>query len=955
METNPFALLFGDKGKVACEKLLSFHKRFPGLLSQAAIRDMGIFLSHCPEPFLNHRSSLLVSRIFFSLHRLQKKAHSVHAQRIDLNILRIHPAVCGIVVAIAPLRDTEIFNDKHIFKGIQNLIPGTLPLSHSYLTYTTGGVSLYYLEVMKMRGGALSNEELQKLQSDLPAELRKEIEPIDHSLIFPGNEEELFKNIRHLSQEINQSKDLPQAMTSFVEYSQERLKFLVIVLRVLGPNAPPLAALAARLPSLVQFSLETSFCAGMLRKKYPKEATVFTLEISSTLFSRNHHTVNLRSARCYIVKALESMLGPFRDYNGGLLHKENEQLVAIKRALESRGQTAHLLEEWFYNVGPISRRALMTVETGIEIEIALQKMFETPLEPEKNYLLHTRRSQENRLAIIKTTEKNWKGSLPAKALSLIPQIGCSILEREDHLYLCFFHNYASNDILFDVLHQEMTQAPSVLPYPSKTLLRLNFQGGDPSSLNPRLAADIQSHTLSNLLFEGLTRIDRSGKVVPAVAESIDISPCGTVYKFNLRQASWSSGEEVTAYHFEKAWKRTLMTSTAGCPFPDLFFPILNAGQAREKLVPLSHVGIEAQDAKTLQVILETPCPYFLELVSTPPFFPLPGEEEEPTDFNGPFALAQWERGEWIHLSQNPFYHTPQHLKMGGIHISTIRDPYVAYEMFQKGELDFIGDPISPLPPDILKSQEVRERLVKKPVSRIFWIHCNMRTFPLHNRFLRQALSLALNRRQLIETVFIEHTPHFSPLPPRYASVVGNEEGDPEEAMLFFENALKELRLDRSTLPPLTITHSNLSFEKPLIAELQRQWKKALGITVLPQQLPWNDFSAALEKGAFQLGGLYRRDVFNNPLFYLNFFKMSKGNPYRLDNPEYSELLTRFSRGENTPENLQRLETLLCEEMPVIPLVNQSFLALVSPKVKGLEWDENGCLDLQEVTLDETAY
>ena len=75
---------------------------------------------------------------------------------------------------------------------------------------------------------------------------------------------------------------------------------------------------------------------------------------------------------------------------------------------------------------------------------------------------------------------------------------------------------------------------------------------------------------------------------------------------------------------------------------------------RDKQATLDQVGIQAKDASTLLVTLESPYPYFLDLLSTPPFFPMSGEFEEPSDFNGPFAVAEWKRNSCLHLSQNPF-------------------------------------------------------------------------------------------------------------------------------------------------------------------------------------------------------------------------------------------------------------------------------------------------------------
>ena len=568
-----FALMFGEKAEQFCKKVLSFHKRLPHFLHQEVLKELGPFLTHFPEPFCESRPHPLLAKIFLSLHRLSQQKPDTDVHRLHLRTFKINPSVYGLTVAVFSLQETEKFHEKHILKSVQNLVPGVITLPNSYVAYKYNSFSLYYVEIKKVRGGIFNKWEKQKLQKELVHELRNSIESFSHSLFFPGNEEELFKNIRHLSKEIKYVNDLPQVMITFVEYFQETLKFLVIVLRLVKPLTSPFVTLSAHLPSLVHFSLEKVFYVERLRKKYPKEAAIFTLEVNSSLFSRNGRAVNLRAARLYIVKAIESMLGSFRDYNGGLLNKENEQLLAIKRALEEKGFKLSYLEDLFYSIKPTEMRALLSREAGIEMASALEKMWDIPLNTDEKYFRSSFHSHDLHLEALKCLEKNWKISLPARVLAHCPHIGYSLFEREGYLYFCFFQQYPDHEklLLSEVLDQALAQQIHNLSYPRTTLLHLNFQSGDPLSLNPRLAADMPCHILSNLLFEGLTRISRSGKIEPAAAEKIDISSCGLFYIFHLRQAWWSNGEEVTAFHFEKTWKKALIVNQAGYPYPDFFF------------------------------------------------------------------------------------------------------------------------------------------------------------------------------------------------------------------------------------------------------------------------------------------------------------------------------------------------------------------------------------------------
>ena len=82
------------------------------------------------------------------------------------------------------------------------------------------------------------------------------------------------------------------------------------------------------------------------------------------------------------------------------------------------------------------------------------------------------------------------------------------------------------------------------------------------SLDPQIATDARSHELLGTFLEGLCTIDADGNVVPALAESYEVSEDGLTYTFHLRDALWSNGDPVTANDFVFAWQRALSTDVA---------------------------------------------------------------------------------------------------------------------------------------------------------------------------------------------------------------------------------------------------------------------------------------------------------------------------------------------------------------------------------------------------------
>ncbi|HVW99391.1 MAG TPA: ABC transporter substrate-binding protein, partial [Candidatus Babeliaceae bacterium] len=164
--------------------------------------------------------------------------------------------------------------------------------------------------------------------------------------------------------------------------------------------------------------------------------------------------------------------------------------------------------------------------------------------------------------------------------------------------------------------------------PSKKLhiLRMNVNR-EPVSMDPRQGSEYVSSTLHFMLFEGLMRLNPDGSLTPAQAKSVEISDDRKTYTFHLRDTKWSDGTPVTAYDFEKAWKKILSPHFAA-PSASLLYAIRNAEKAKRGTISLEDVGIHSTDPRTLIVELESPTPYFLSLVSFCVFFPVKQTADE---------------------------------------------------------------------------------------------------------------------------------------------------------------------------------------------------------------------------------------------------------------------------------------------------------------------------------------
>ena len=135
-------------------------------------------------------------------------------------------------------------------------------------------------------------------------------------------------------------------------------------------------------------------------------------------------------------------------------------------------------------------------------------------------------------------------------------------------------------------------------------------GSEPPTIDPALATDSTSGAIIKNVFEGLTAMNNEGEVLPAAAESWEVSEDGLTYTFTLRDGNvWSNGDPVTASDFEFAWKRVLNPETAS-QYASILYVLEGAEAYNSGEGEADAVGVTAVDEKTLEVKLANPTSFF---------------------------------------------------------------------------------------------------------------------------------------------------------------------------------------------------------------------------------------------------------------------------------------------------------------------------------------------------------
>ena len=482
-------------------------------------------------------------------------------------------------------------------------------------------------------------------------------------------------------------------------------------------------------------------------------------------------------------------------------------------------------------------------------------------------------------------------------------------------------------------------------------LKLDFQEGDLTSLHPHdLVIFLRGLCISKNMYEGLTRIDADGGAKLSGAQSVEVSPDSLHYSFTLRDNFWSDGTPVTAFQYENAWKEAL-SPTSTSARADLLYLIKNAKEAKLGTMPLDAVGVKALNAKTLIVDLANPSPHFLKLLAQPIAMPLKHPEiKEISEFNGPFMVTKWEKGSLLQLKPNPYFWNRQQVSLQQIDIYMIQDPSTTYSFFREGKLDYIGMPLCNLTSEQIKHLEGAKSLHFHSSDRVFWIYLNTQHPLLSSPWIRQALSMAIQRQKICENFLIGTNPMLTPLSsnliPSPDTSAFNE--NLTEAQKRFDRGLHELGFTKETVPSLTISYAQHADRKQLAEYLQNCWTSAFGIDVQLESTDWNVLRNNLSKGLYNISFTYLGPYYDDPLELLDSFSnINSCNISQWVHPKYSEIINVAKQEkdlQNRNEYLTEAEHFLLEQMPLIPVCSGKMLFTHNPNLEGYVFDCLGAID-----------
>lgn len=495
---------------------------------------------------------------------------------------------------------------------------------------------------------------------------------------------------------------------------------------------------------------------------------------------------------------------------------------------------------------------------------------------------------------------------------------------------------------------------SCKPSPHKEQKLRLCLNSDPTSLDSRKASDLNAHNVIRMLQDGLMRLSPSGKLQYSIAKHHQLAKDGKTYTFYLRDAQWADGSKITAKDFERTWKQ-ILSPTYPSSEAFKFFVIKNAKLAKEGKVSVDSIGVRALNDQTLVIELTSPVPYFLELTAQTAYFPVAKNTpiDALTSSNGPFILENWNHNHKLTLRKNPYYWDYKQVSLEEIEINIIPDETTALNLYETGDIDWLGQPFSALPTDaleIIKDQwEVKQQLV----SATCWLVFNTDTFPFNNSNLRKAFSLSVNRKELsADIMHNEHIPAYGPIPNMsdFQATDYLNDSMQEQAKQYLDKALKELNLTKKDLK-ITFRYNSSEINHRIAQALQDQWLNNLGIHVSLEQTEWKVHLSKLKNKDFQIARTAWFADFSDATAYLDVFKhkTNTSNYPCWENSEFMRILDQSATITDLTKRSQLLkaaEEIFISDMPVAPLYFYSYSFVHSKELKKYTISATGEIDFK---------
>jgi len=473
-----------------------------------------------------------------------------------------------------------------------------------------------------------------------------------------------------------------------------------------------------------------------------------------------------------------------------------------------------------------------------------------------------------------------------------------------------------------------------------------------TTADPQMVEDVSGSYFVRDLFEGLMNQDGDGNLIPGVATGYTTNDAKDVYTFTLRDnARWSDGNPVTAHDFVYAWRRLADPATASpySWFADIM-ALENVGAVMSGESPPEALGIRALDNHTLEVRLTASLPYFAAMTTHASTFPSPqwtvrtfGDNwTKPGNIvgNGAYVLTEHIPNETATRERNTMYWNNDATILDKVVTLVINDENTDFTRWEAGETDKGAVPSGQYPR--LKA-EYPDEAISFPRLCTYYMTFNLSPSgpeAFKDVRVRQALSYALDRSVVTDKILQGGQIQAFTFTP------GATAGFEVPAVAFGQMSQDQRNVNAKLLMaaagygpdnPLKFEYMYNTSEghKKIAIGAQQMWKETLGAEATLANQEWKTFLKTRGGQNFDVARGGWCGDYNEASTFLDLMTTPSGyNDGKFSNAEVDELMTSARTMSDATSNYTRVEEIMANEMPIIPVYHYTGVFMLRNNLKG---------------------
>ncbi|MBM6594281.1 ABC transporter substrate-binding protein [Microvirga pudoricolor] len=488
-----------------------------------------------------------------------------------------------------------------------------------------------------------------------------------------------------------------------------------------------------------------------------------------------------------------------------------------------------------------------------------------------------------------------------------------------------------------ILAAALLFSASLVPaYAAKTSLVVGMPI-EPPGLDPTVAAPVAIREVTWVnLYEGLVRLDRTGKVQPLLAKSWEVAPDGLTYTFKLQDGvKFHDGSTFDSADVKFAFDRARDPKSTNAQ-KQIFAPI---------------ASIETPDPSTVVIKLKETSGNFLYYLSWGDAVIVAPETAENNKANpvgtGPFKFKSWTRGDRVELVRNPDYWQKDKTKLETVTFRFINDAQAQVAALRAGDVDAFPNLGAPeLFAEFQK--DARFKAVAGNTEGETVAGLNSAKKPFDDPRVRKALMHAVDRKALVDGAYSGFGrpigSFFSPNHPAFVDLTSVVPYDPEKAKaLLAEAGASNLSITIKT-PQMAYASRSAELLSAMLAEV------GVDLKIIPTEFPAKWIEEVFKNKDYDVTIVSHTepldiDIFARDTYYFN-YKNDKFKAAISDAAKTTDEKARFAK-------YAEAQKILAEDVPALFLFQLPKLGVWNAKVKGL-WENSPIPsnDVTEVTWDE---